>query len=298
MKYVILISIIVLIILLFILIQINKKRAIKQVNELSLNDKLKNINNILEPFGFTFDLKQDIVISKNNSWQRKFGYMDLYDLNAPLFNMVMDAEPIYFDYNYKHYRIEFWKGQYGITTGAEVGIYVRDFNDKTNIYRSAKEDELLDISFSLYKNCYLFSRKDYTWWLNGFDVGNYSNPKELKMFITIRFQNSQMQLAFISGLTKAGYSEEKIYVDNLDVTINFCKPKNYKLNNHHYFIKLIYQINNKFNCLIYNYLTRYFNSTLDKLNYIRYLAPFLYRIIVKKCIICKKNRKSYPLCLP
>ena len=42
---------------------------------------------------------------------------------APRFQMVFDALPVYFDYQKKTWLIEFWKGQYGINTGAEIGIY-------------------------------------------------------------------------------------------------------------------------------------------------------------------------------
>lgn len=37
--------------------------------------------------------------------------------------MVFDALPIYFDYAGETWLIEFWKGQYGINTGGEVGVY-------------------------------------------------------------------------------------------------------------------------------------------------------------------------------
>jgi len=58
-----------------------------------------------------------------------------------------------FNYDCKNYRIEFWKGQYGLTTGAEIGIYIQDGKD---FYRAAKDTERLDMSFTLIKNCKLF----------------------------------------------------------------------------------------------------------------------------------------------
>ena len=50
---------------------------------------------------------------------------------APRFQMVTQFEPIYFDYDGKTWLIEFWKGQYGINTGAEIGIYHTDTEGKT-----------------------------------------------------------------------------------------------------------------------------------------------------------------------
>ncbi len=37
--------------------------------------------------------------------------------------MVIDAFPVYFNYEGRTWLVEFWKGQYGINTGGEVGIY-------------------------------------------------------------------------------------------------------------------------------------------------------------------------------
>ena len=37
--------------------------------------------------------------------------------------MIIDAYPVYFDYQDKTWMIEFWRGQYGINTGAEIGVY-------------------------------------------------------------------------------------------------------------------------------------------------------------------------------
>jgi hypothetical protein len=286
MKYIILIIILLLFIFLILFINKCKKNAIKKVLNETKEEKITSINTFLKPFGFAYDLKQDIIVSKNNSWQRNFGYTNIYDLKAPYFHMVMDSEPIYFDYNHKHYRIEFWKGQYGITTGAEVGVYVRDFNSTlpNSFYRSASNSEALDISFDLYKNCYLLSRKNYSWWLTGFKVGTFSKPKDLKMIISIRFPNQVIKNAYIKGLFNAGYNETNIKIFENVVTVEYCCPNNYKLNNNHHLIKWLSQISNQLNCKIYNYLTRYFNTTLDKLIYLKYLAPFIYNFIVNKYI--------------
>mgnify|MGYP000621142798 CR=1 FL=1 len=38
----------------------------------------------------------------------------------------LTANRFYFDYQGKTWLLEFWKGQYGINTGAEIGIYRAD----------------------------------------------------------------------------------------------------------------------------------------------------------------------------
>lgn len=293
MKYIILTIILIFILILWIIYIIRKNRAIKKVNCTSEEKKLSIVNRALEPFGFKLDPLKDIIVSKNDSWQRDLGYMDIYDKKAPFFNMVFDAEPIYFDYNNKHYRLEFWKGQYGITTGAEIGLYIRDFNKAgKEHYRAATDEECLNMELLLADNCYLFNRRKYTWWLTGFIVGKFSKPKNLKLKACIFFPNQEMQVAFVEGLLKAGYTPDKIQICNCSVCFILCCPKNYKLNNCYKIIKCIAQFFNRINCAIYMFLTRFFNNTLDKLTYIKYMCPFLYNLVIKTCVPRRKHRKN------
>lgn len=271
-----------------------KRWAIHKVKCTTDEEKLCYINMALAPFGFEFDKNADIVISKNDCWQRDVGYMDLYDKKAPFFNMVMDAEPIYFDYDGKRYRIEFWKGQYGITTGAEIGIYIQDeptcFLKK--IYRCANDGERLKMSFLLNKNCDLFSRCDTSWWLTGFDVGVFSRPKDLKMNICINFPNCEMKDAFVHALLESGYSYDNIEVKDNIVCFHYCCPSYYKPNCSHRLVKCIAQICNYINCHFYMWVTRAFNRTIDKLTYLRFMAPCFYRFII--CLsIPRRKKKCY-----
>lgn len=289
MKYVIL-GIVIFFILLFLICYFLRKRwAIRKVRCKTDEEKLCTVNSFLEPFGFLFDLKEDIVISKNEAWQRNFGYMNIYDKKAPFFNMVMDSLPICFNYDCKNYRIEFWKGQYGITTGAEIGIYIKETKD---FYRAARDAERLDMSFSLFKDCKLFSRSDCSWWLTGFDVGTFSRPKDLKMNICIKFTCEEMREAFVKALIEAGYSRGNIDICDNVVCFSYCCPSNYRPNFIHKIIKCIAQIFNFINCRIYMRFTRPFNRTLDKLTYLRFMFPCLYRFIIFLCIP-RKCKKCY-----
>ena len=297
MKFLILAFILLASTILLVLYFLKRKRVIYKVKHMSEKEKVDVVNAALHPFGFTFDSKQDIVISKNDSWQRDLGYSDFFDLKAPLLNMVMDAEPIYFDYDNKHYRIEFWKGQYGITTGAEAGIYIREENK--NHYRSANDFEQLPMQFALYKKCLLFSRCGFTWWLTGFSVGMFSRPKDLMLKVTIYFPNQEMQVAFVEGLLNAGYAPKHIAVFGNSICFSICTPKNYKLNHGHKILKFFVQIINRMNCSFYMWITRPFNSTLDKLTYLRFMFPLLYHCIIKISIprrkykkYCKKRKKK------
>lgn len=297
MKYLIILGI-VLLILLCILYLIKRNRAIRKVKCTCLEDKVNLVNKVLKKFGFCFDVKQDIVVSLKENWQQKFGYSDLYDLGASSFNMVMDAEPILFDYQGKEYRIEFWKGQYGISTGAEIGVYVHDYksHQKEGFYRAATKEECFQMGFLLFKKCFLFAREDYTWWLTGFDVGKFSNPKDLMLKVFIKFPNQEMMKAFIKSLLESGYTENKIQVQYNCVFFEICTPKNYKLNRHK-IKKFFVQLKNRFNCFLFNFFTRFFPKTIDKLTFICFMFPHLYRFIIgfcvpkKKCHHSKKHRK-------
>lgn len=292
MKYIILgIVLILLLVFLFIYFR-RRKRAIRKVESETDIEKVKAINAALEPFGFTFDLEQDIVVSRNDAWQREFGYMDLYDSKAPFFAMVMDSQPIYFDYNNKHYRIEFWKGQYGLTTGAEVGIYIRKEDSISKaIYRCCTDEERLDISYILSKKCRLFSRCGKSWWLTGFDVGLFSKPKNLKLCVCIKFPDCEMMTAFVNSMINAGYSRGNLEICNNTVCFDYCTPSYYKPNCSHKVVKFIAQIFNYINCHIYMFLTKPFNRTIDKLSYLRHMAPCLYHFIIKLCF--PKRKKKY-----
>lgn len=296
MKYVIL-GFFAFFLLIFLLCYfIRRKYAIRKVKCKSDEEKLCTINAMLEPFGFEFNVDQDVVISKNDAWQRDFGYMNIYDKKAPFFNMVMDSLPICFNYNCKNYRIEFWKGQYGITTGAEIGIYIQDKDCHKGVYRAAKDNERLDMTFILYKKCKLFSRTGLSWWLTGFDVGNFSRPKDLKMSICVKFPNYEMKDAFVKSLIQAGYSKANIEICDNVVCFNYCYPPYCKPNFIHKIIKCIAQIFNYINCRIYMWFTRPFNRTLDKLTYLRYMAPCLYKFIISLCIPHKCKKCSCKKC--
>ena len=75
--------------------------------------------------GIPYDPDQDIIYSKMYPVQRQLGYAYGYDAAALLMGAVIDCEPIFFDYGGKTWMIELWKGQYGLETGCEIGVYYR-----------------------------------------------------------------------------------------------------------------------------------------------------------------------------
>ena len=190
------------------------------------------LDEIVRAAGYSYEEKQDIFYSNMNAWQRNMGYCRLYDeASAPL-GMIIDCEPIYFEYGGKRWMIELWKGQYDLTTGCEVGVYTSDHLDinipgifRGTFYYCASNDDLLAMSCSLKKNGRtIFSREDKHWWLTGFKLGEFSEPSELTMEISITLKDEPMRNAFINGLRGAGYPRKKFEINGNTVSLIFDEP--------------------------------------------------------------------------
>jgi len=298
-EYIIFIITIILLLLLYRWIVV-RKEVINKVLERTDEEKIKDINDALEQYGFLYDKNNDIIISNMYPWQRKVGYCKLYDEAAPALNMIIDSEPIYFEYDKRRWLIEIWKGQYGMTTGGEVGIYVTDMDDidipgmfSGPFFKAVSDEERIDMNFNLKMNGEnLFQRKDYHWWLTGFDVGVFSNPHNLSMEVILSFPNSIMKNAFLGGLKEAGYKEDEIKVINDTIYFNFDKPKSEQSYNGHKLITAFIQFMNKIYCKIYNLVTKDFVRTIDKIDFLRLYYPNLFKLIANKNRM-KKLQKYY-----
>ena len=148
----------------------NFKKSISELkNYIDSSGRIESVvYDSINQAGFDYDNEQGIFYSMIDAWQHDYGYCRFYDeCSAPL-RMIFDCEPIYFNYNNKRWLIEFWKGQYGICTGVEVGVYASEITiynermDSKNIfYDKISPEEFLDISIVVRKNGEgIFERKD------------------------------------------------------------------------------------------------------------------------------------------
>ncbi|MDY3000297.1 MAG: DUF4474 domain-containing protein [Romboutsia timonensis] len=296
---IIFIIIIILILLLYRWI-IQRKEAIDNVLQRTDEEKIKDINDALDIYGFIYDKNNDIICSNMYPWQREVGYCKLYDDTAPFINMIIDSEPIYFEYDNRRWLIEIWKGQYGMTTGGEIGIYVSEMDDidipgifSGTFFKAVSDEELLNMSFNLKMNGEdLFQRHDYHWWLTGFDVGVFSSPNNLSMEVMLSFPNSNMKNAFLNGLKRAGYKEDEIEIINNRIYFNFDKPKSTQSYSRYKLITPFIQFMNKIYCEIYNLITKDFVRTIDKIDFLRLYYPNLFKLIAGKNRM-KKLQKYY-----
>lgn len=277
-----------------------RKKRIDEVLQRSDEEKIKAINDALEPYGFMYDKANDVICTRMNPWQREVGYCKLYDEAAPALNMIIDSEPIYFEYDNRRWLIEFWKGQYGMTTGGEIGVYVTDKDDidipgvfSGPFFQAVSDKERLLMEFKLKRNeNELFKRREYHWWLTGFDLGNFSNPSDLSMEAKIFFPNERMKYEFLKGLKNAGYDSNEFRDVNYMVYIHFQTPKSKQPNNHFKITIYFSQIMNKMYCNLYNFITKDFDRTIDKIDFLRSYYPYLFRIVAGNNRV-KKLQKIY-----
>jgi UDP-2,3-diacylglucosamine hydrolase len=197
--------------------------------------------------GFWYDPNQDIIFSRMDPLQRLFGYAYAYDAAMLAIDSIIDCEPIFFDYAGKHWMIELWKGQYGLETGCEIGVYNRqigstsflydlldstigqrpnDSNPSHNLFFDcANDSELLTMSSTLYRDGQkLFSRgPEKHWWLTGFKWGVLSDRPELTMDVSIECLDGAMRSALVGALNGIGY--QNVQTDGNAVKFTFDRPK-------------------------------------------------------------------------
>ena len=250
---------------------------------------IDTLNKAVHDAGYSYDQYQNIFYSNLYAWQRRYGYCRLYDEAAAFLGMIVDCEPIYFEYGNKRWLIEFWKGQYDLNTGAEIGIYTPAELDlyingifKGAFYNCATDEDLLDMSFVLKKKGKeILKREGKHWWLTGFKLGEFSDPSELTLSLSITLKDKEMCNAFIEGLKKAGYIEDEITISENTVSLEFDKPRTSQPITRIPETDFIIQIQNELLCYHYEDITRPHDNFTDKMNAIEKKAPELFEEVLK-----------------
>ena len=255
---------------------------------ISKSSKNISLNKELALFGFAYHSHQNLFYSIMDGWQRECGYCELYDEGAAALSMIIDCEPVYFEYDGKKWLIEFWKGQYGMTTGCEIGIYNTTGPDLNipgifngTFFYSANDEDHMDMGFTLYKNNKpLFYRNERHWWITSFRLGEFSNPEELIMHAEITLKNAEMRDIFVRALEKTGYKREEITVEDNTVRFIYDKPKSKQPITRTPAIDYIMQSYNRLNCTAYTEATKSFGDPIDKIFTVKESTPNLYEKVV------------------
>lgn len=287
--------------ILLILLLLNhwrKKKIIKKVCCMCPDEKYRLLNELLEPFGYYYIASQDIFSSRVNAWQRELGYSALYDKAAIRFRMVFDSLPVYFDYQGRTWLLEFWKGQYGITTGGEIGLYYADRiigeseRDYT-LFKSVEDADMIKMSFTLMRRDRAIAQPAARhWWLTAFCLGRFSQPWDLIMHTYVTFPSTEMATAFVHRLTDAGYQPREIYRRYNVVSFSFDRSEQPTGFFRRLRIKLA-QKKNRFWCKLYLFITRPFCTASDRVLYLYFYLPFVFRktLRIRKYKKCKPRRK-------
>ena len=174
-----------------------------------LDDTLKTVGQVILAAGFRYDKEQRIFYSETQSWQRNFGFTPIYDAAAAFTGMYYDTMRIKFNYENLDWMFQLWKGRYGITTGAEMGVYTKSPDASVDFYACAEDEERVTMSFALYHGDELFMTRgpEPHWWLTGFKLFKMISPKELTLHATFFMEDPGMADALEKSLEDLGFKE-------------------------------------------------------------------------------------------
>lgn len=291
-------GIIFLILLLLVCINYRrKKKIIHKVCSMCDHEKYALLNRLLEPLGYSFVPAQGLVTSRRNAWQRDFGYRALYDRIHP--GMVFDCLPVYFDYAGKTWLIELWKGQYGICSGCEIGVYRSDRilakgERRLAHFNCANDDEMPRLSFILWEGQRILARmRARHWWLTGFLIGHFAWPASLTLYTSVALCSSEMAAAFYRGLLETGFSPDDVTFCGRTVSFTFrCAPEPCG-----FFAGLcdsFAMCANRIGCRLFLFVTRPFCLTADRVLYLYFYLPFAFRRMLRIHRYKEKHRRRRP----
>lgn len=193
-------------------------------------------------FGYKYSLTDKIFYTAEDSWQRNFGFNEVYDKAAAVGFMTYNTFRVYFTYDNLEWMIQFWKGQYGYAfIGSEIGVYTRPVgSDNGTHYACADDNHKFYMTMNVYrqnpqntnKYDHLFTRsRSKTWWCTGFvpgtlgfaqaNVPDQNGTAKLKVDSKIEFYTPEMAQAFMNGLSKITYLENNAALSGTNRTVNF-----------------------------------------------------------------------------
>jgi len=113
--------------------------------------------------------------------------------------------------------------------------------------------------------------------LTGFRVGEFSQPWELTVNISITLKDEWMRDAFIAGLRRAGYAGTELSVRGNTVSLIFDRPRTKQPFTRTKATDWLIQKKNELMCEKFQELTKGFLRTPDRINVLQKRDPGLYR---------------------
>ena len=203
--------------------------------------------------GFIFDPYQFTVINQKPVFQWVLGFNDFYDVFPWVVNVWADSIKSEFNYAGKDWRIQLWKGGYGVclSTGGEIGIYNKSQNMPGEHYACpVSQNDWMYLKYTIYNrgqelftrpSPYLTGDEGPYWWAPGYRILSIctdfmSSPrKNVVMDATITLHSAEMAQIFIGTLKAKGFSE--LTQGNLGLRT----PEKYKLLSDGRSVRLIWQ---------------------------------------------------------
>jgi len=158
--------------------------------------------------GYNYFVNDNLLEGTKGNWQRKLGYMKLYDdllLNTKMTSL--DTVRMQFKHDGKDWLLQLWKGRYLNMPGGEVGLYHKPGKRWVGFYDAVSDNELVGMSFKLTEKqggAVLADRPlDLHWWRSDFAI--YDKPlngKNLMLETIIAPQDDALLEAMKAALDK------------------------------------------------------------------------------------------------
>ena len=169
--------------------------------------------------GYLYDPNEQCFYTADDTWQRNFGYSEIYDNSASLVVIIIETCRIKFEYDNRDWMFQLWKGQYGwVLYGAEIGIYNKEKNRPVEHYTCSTDEDMLQMEMVLWEKQTVAGKETWVrtfgrpyerqWWHTGFVWGNMiGRNKDLKMEARITMRDFAMLDAVVKAFKDKGFDQ-------------------------------------------------------------------------------------------
>ena len=168
--------------------------------------------------GYNYFVDDNLLESTPGSWQRRLGYMKLYDdLMLQSSNVAdIDTVRVTFSHGGRDWLLQLWKGRYLNMPGGEIGLYHKPGDRWVGFYDTIADDELIGLSFKLIDkrsgNLLIDRPLEPHWWRAEFSV--YGTPltgENLTLETILAPRDDALLEAMKAALDKAAARGELAY---------------------------------------------------------------------------------------
>ena len=90
--YLIFCIVLIVVFITFIICHYRKKKICKKICAMQIKEKECLLNEVIEPFGYCYEPKQDVFSTTVDAWQRSFGYSEFYSKHSHYINIIFDSD--------------------------------------------------------------------------------------------------------------------------------------------------------------------------------------------------------------